>query len=86
MRTRITEKNNIEAKAPAKEKGGLLKRLPIKKVYCAKCQKLVKGKAQISSNSTQINCPRCGQNLWSWSLISWKGEKCEVGSSHQSRG
>ncbi len=72
MRTRITEKHHVEMKAPSKEKGGLLIRLPIKKIYCSKCQKLVKGKAQNSGNNTQINCPRCSYNLWSWSHTSWR--------------
>jgi DNA-directed RNA polymerase subunit RPC12/RpoP len=82
MRTRLPEKNNVEVKVPVKGNGGLRKRLPIKKIYCAKCQKLVRGKAQISGNSTQINCPRCGQKLWSWGQISWKGGKHEDGFSH----
>jgi hypothetical protein len=76
MRTRPAEKTTVEkkapSKAPSKEKSGLLVRLPIKKTYCTKCQKLVKGKAQISGDSTKINCPKCGRGLWSWNCISWK--------------
>ncbi|MBN1190281.1 MAG: hypothetical protein JXA46_11055 [Dehalococcoidales bacterium] len=73
MRAPLNEKNNIAMKAPSKEKSGLLIRLPIKKIYCAKCQKLVRGKAQIPGNGAKIDCPRCGQNLWSWSRTSWRG-------------
>jgi RNase P subunit RPR2 len=72
MRTRPTEKTNVEKKAPSKEKSGPLIRLPIKKTYCTKCQKLVKGKAQIAGDSTKINCPKCDRNLWTWNYISWK--------------
>jgi RNase P subunit RPR2 len=81
LRTPLAEKNNVEIKAPAKQKGGLLIRLPIKKTYCTKCQKLVRGKAQNSGNRTEINCPKCGRNLWSWSHLSWRGPRNEVSYS-----
>lgn len=84
MRTPLTGKNNLEMKMPSKVKGGLLIRLPIKKTYCTKCQKLVRGKAQTSGNSTQIDCPICGQNLWYWSCTSWRGTGKEAGFSQRS--
>jgi len=72
MRTRPTEKTFVEKKTVSKEKGGSLIRLPIKKTYCTKCQKLVKGKAQLSGDSSRINCPKCDTTLWTWNYISWK--------------
>jgi hypothetical protein len=72
MRAPLNGKNNPEMKTPSKIKGGLLIRLPVKKTYCTKCQKLVRGKVQIPGNGTRIDCPRCGQNLWYWSYTSWR--------------
>jgi hypothetical protein len=80
MRTAVTIKTNAEMKAPSQGKSGLLIRLPIKKTYCTKCKKLVKGKAQYPDNSTRINCPKCGDSLWLWSQISWKALRNEAGS------
>jgi hypothetical protein len=74
MRPTEKAKSNIEAKAPVKMEAGPLVRLPIKKTYCSKCQKLVKGQIQGSSSATLINCPKCSQRLWSRSSsMSWKG-------------
>jgi hypothetical protein len=42
---------------------------------------LVRGKAQNSDNSVQIICPKCGQNLWSWSHTSWRSTGKVDGSS-----
>jgi hypothetical protein len=81
MRAPLAKENKVEIKTPSKDKSGQLIKFPIKKTYCSKCQKLVKGIAQISGTSTRINCPRCSQNLWVWSHISWRAGKSEAGSS-----
>jgi hypothetical protein len=74
MRPTENAKSNIEIKAPVKMEAGPLVRLPIKKTYCTKCQKLVKGQIQGSGHATLIKCPKCSQQLWSRSSgLSWKG-------------
>jgi RNase P subunit RPR2 len=72
MRASLNETNSSRPKAPVKTKTGTLIRLPIKKIYCTKCQQLVKGQTQNSGNTTQIICPRCSQTLWFWKSISWR--------------
>ena len=56
------------------EKSRELIRPPLKKIYCSKCQRLVRGQLQGSNGSTQISCPRCGQRLWFWGSISWRSK------------
>jgi RNase P subunit RPR2 len=68
-------KTNIETKAPSKAKAGPDVRLPIKKTFCNKCQKLVKGQKQMSGNVTKIVCPKCSQSLWSWNNLYWRSVK-----------
>jgi hypothetical protein len=71
-------KSNNETKKPSKVEGGILKRLPIKKIYCTKCKKLVKGQMQSSGDTQRIICPICSQQLWVWKDISWARAKNEV--------
>jgi hypothetical protein len=73
MRTPVKAESVVEKKEPVKIAGGLLVRLPIKKVFCDNCKKLVYGKVLNSGISTLIDCPKCGQRLWSWSVTSWRG-------------
>jgi hypothetical protein len=53
-------------------KGGPQMREPIKKIYCTKCQRLVKGQMQKSGTTTQVVCPRCAQHLWVWEAVCWR--------------
>jgi len=46
--------------------------LPIKKVYCNKCKRLVRGKKQSSDDTTLMICPRCNQHLWVYERTTWK--------------
>jgi|WetSurMetagenome_2_1015567.scaffolds.fasta_scaffold458302_1 RNase P subunit RPR2 len=68
-------RNTIEKKTPEKAKGGTLKRLPVKKIYCNRCHKLIKGQMQISGNTTRIICPKCNQSLWNWNNLIWTSAK-----------
>jgi RNase P subunit RPR2 len=77
MRTSDNFKSNYVTKAIPKVKEGPLIRLPIKKMYCNKCQRLVKGQIQSTNNTAQITCPRCGQNLCHWDTTSWRSDKNE---------
>jgi hypothetical protein len=81
MRPSENIKNNYATKAPAKIKESPLRRLPIKKTYCTKCQMLVKGQLQGSGNTVQIICPRCSQGLWFWNRISWRNARSGVDAS-----
>jgi hypothetical protein len=58
--------------------GGVLKRLPIKKIYCTKCKQLVKGQIQSSDGTQQIICPVCSQHLRVWKNTSWIGSRSGV--------
>lgn len=75
-------KSSNVTKSPAKPvkivEGGVLKRLPIKKVYCTKCKKLVYGKIQTSGGTKQVICPHCGLHLWVWKDTGWTGAKSDV--------
>jgi RNase P subunit RPR2 len=65
-------KVNVGAKAVANVKDNLSIRLPVKKMYCTKCKKLVRGQAQNPAKATQITCGKCGLVLWVWKNISWR--------------
>lgn len=65
-------------KLPSKLEGGVLKRLPIKKIYCTKCKQLVKGQIQSSDGTQQIICPICSQHLRVWRNTSWIGSRSGV--------
>jgi len=65
-------------KSPSGVEGGVLKRLPIKKIYCTKCKQLVKGQIQSSDGTKQIICPICSQHLRVWKNTSWIGLKSGV--------
>jgi hypothetical protein len=71
-------KSGAEPKSQSKSEGGILKRLPIKKIYCTKCKKLVKGQIQNSGDTKQIICPTCNLHLWVWGNISWTSAKSGV--------
>ena len=46
--------------------------LPIKKVYCNKCKRLVRGQEQSAGGSTGIICPKCNQKLWVHENTRWR--------------
>ena len=71
-------KSSNGTKKPSKLEGGILKRLPIKKIYCTKCKKLVKGQLQISGDTQRIICPICNQQIWVWKNTSWTSARSEV--------
>lgn len=71
-------KSSAETKSQSKNEGGILKRLPIKKMYCTKCKKLVKGQIQNSGDTKRIICPMCNLNLWVWGNTSWISAKSGV--------
>jgi RNase P subunit RPR2 len=64
-----------KAKTSEKAKGGMVNRLPVKKIYCNRCHKLIKGQMQITGNITRIICPKCNQSLWTWNSLFWKSAK-----------
>jgi len=66
------------AKSPSRLESGVLKRLPIKKIYCTKCKQLVKGQIQSSDGTKQIICPICSQHLRVWKDTSWMSAKSGV--------
>jgi hypothetical protein len=71
-------KSSGVTKKPSKVEGSILKRLPIKKIYCTKCMKLVKGHKQSSGDTLRIICPVCSQQLWVWNNTSWTCARSEV--------
>jgi RNase P subunit RPR2 len=79
MRTPEKAKSNTSIKAPLKGKGSLEVRLPIKKIYCTKCQRLIKGKIQNSGGTTQVICPKCSQSLRTWNHILWRSVELGAG-------
>jgi hypothetical protein len=65
-------------KSLSKVEGGVMKRVPIKKVYCTKCKKLVKGQVQNTGDVKRIICPRCSLHLWVWKSTAWTSSKSEL--------
>jgi hypothetical protein len=74
MRSQQGSKNTMGAalKSTPKLKLSPMVRPPIKKIYCTKCQKLVKGTMHGSGKTTQVKCPKCAQNLWGWNVTAWR--------------
>jgi hypothetical protein len=70
--------NHTVTKSQSGLKGGVLNRLPIKKIYCTKCKQLVKAQIQSSDGTKQIICPICSQHLRVWKNTSWIGLKSGV--------
>jgi RNase P subunit RPR2 len=75
MRPSENVKNNNAVKAPSNSKASSVIRLPVKKTYCPKCQKLVKGEAQNTNNLMQVVCPKCSLSLWSWKSTGWRSTR-----------
>jgi hypothetical protein len=75
MITTASVKNTNGKKSPSKVEGGILKRLPIKRIYCTRCKKLVKGQVQNSADTKRIVCPGCGLHLWVWKNTGWAAAK-----------
>jgi uncharacterized paraquat-inducible protein A len=65
-------------KSATRIEGDVLKRLPIKKIYCPKCKQLVKGQIQSLDGTQQIICPICSQYLRVWKNTSWIGARSGV--------
>lgn len=49
-------------------------KLLIKRIYCPKCQRLVRGREQREGrfDRTHILCSRCGKLLYIWNGITWR--------------
>ena len=43
-----------------------------KKVYCPQCQRLVKGREQLTNADVSIVCPRCGLAIWIRDNFNWR--------------
>ncbi len=80
MRPSENVKSSNGMKASLNVKAGPLMRLPIKKIYCPKCQRLIKGQTQSPNSATQVVCPRCSQSLWFWKSTTWRsaGNRTDV--------
>ena len=78
MRPHENVKTNNINKTDFTGKSGPLIRLPIKKTYCPKCQRLTRGQPQGSKSTLQIICPRCSQPLWYWKSTAWRSAGVEV--------
>ena len=72
MRTQENAKTNYAPKSTSKAQVGPIVRLPVKKMYCSKCQKLVRGQVQGANDATQVMCPKCHQRLWFRGALSWR--------------
>ncbi len=53
-------------------------KIDLKKVYCPRCRRLVRGQVKPVAGGTEVNCPRCGQLLWAWNGIHWKQPRVEA--------
>jgi endogenous inhibitor of DNA gyrase (YacG/DUF329 family) len=49
-----------------------------RKVYCANCQKLVRGQEQKTDSPVRITCPICKKPVWIREGFSWKYIKEQV--------
>jgi hypothetical protein len=78
MKPAANIKSSNGTKSSSEVEGGVLKRLPIKKIYCTKCKKLIKGKIQTSADIKQIICPICNLHLRVWKSTAWTSLKSEV--------
>ena len=47
-------------------------KLCVKKIYCPKCQRLVKCQEQTTNNTLRILCSRCGSPIWVKDGVTWK--------------
>ena len=52
-------------------------KLAVKKVYCPKCQKLVRVKSQKNGEKILFSCVICGHNIWQKGGFTWKYKKVE---------
>jgi len=46
-------------------------KIPVKKVRCPKCERLVRVREQAHDGGIQLSCIRCNQIIWSWDGIKW---------------
>jgi hypothetical protein len=80
-RPTATAKGGYAPKTSSKAERGVQKRRPVKKMYCTKCKRLVKGQMQSQGVGKRIICPLCGLHLWVWNRTSWACVKGEVFTS-----
>ncbi len=48
-------------------------KINVKRVYCDKCKKLVRGIEKEAGGQIQISCSKCGKALRSQEGAAWKG-------------
>jgi RNase P subunit RPR2 len=72
MRNQETTKTNYVPKATTTTQIGQVIRLPIKRIFCSECRKLVRGLAQGTGDSTQVSCPKCHKRLWFRGNVAWR--------------
>jgi hypothetical protein len=75
MITKPGMKSSNGHKAPSRQEGGVAKRLPIKKMYCTKCKKLITGKIVTAGTAASIDCPICSLHLRVWKDLFWIAAK-----------
>jgi DNA-directed RNA polymerase subunit RPC12/RpoP len=80
MRPQENSKSNQGPKVTSTVQISHIIRLPIKKIYCSKCQRLVRGHAEGANDTTKVSCPRCSERLWFRGSLSWRsiGKNSEV--------
>jgi hypothetical protein len=70
--------NNSESIIRRKRKGVVyLVKLAVKKVYCSKCQKLMRVKLQQTGGKSQFSCIKCDSVIWQKEGFNWKHGKTE---------
>jgi len=47
-------------------------KLCVKKIYCRRCNKLVRGREQWTNNNLYVHCSRCGDTIWIKEGITWR--------------
>ena len=49
--------------------------LPVKRIYCPSCHRLVRGQGKKSNGTTQILCSICNKLIWVWNGLNWQAKK-----------
>ena len=81
MRQSENAKSNYAPKAFSTVQIGMRIRLPTKKIYCSKCQELVRGQMEGAGDTTKVSCPKCLQRLWYRGSLSWRSKGKEMNIS-----
>ncbi len=49
-----------------------LMKIVTRRLHCPKCERLVNGREQVSEETRQVFCTRCGSLIWVWDGIKWR--------------